>query len=85
MRAIQRELRRRRTPARGEAKCRSAKRISQAVLPAEVRKAAEQELDRLSQMPSAAAEYAVGRNYLDWILALPWKNPPRTSLDLKAA
>ena len=83
MRAIQRELGEG-EPSAGEAKS-LRERISQAVLPAEVRKAAEQELDRLSQMPSAAAEYAVGRNYLDWILALPWEKSTEDKLDLKAA
>src|SRR6185369_13841544 len=38
-----------------------------------------------SQMPTAAAEYAVGRNYLDWILALPWEKSTADKLDLKAA
>ena len=84
MRAIQRELGEGETGTAGEAKSLREK-INQAVLPAEVRKAAEQELDRLSQMPTAAAEYAVGRNYLDWILALPWEKSTEDKLDLKAA
>ena len=84
MRAIQRELGEGDAPGTGEAKSLREK-IVQAVLPAEVRKAAEQELDRLSQMPSAAAEYSVGRNYLDWILALPWEKSTEDKLDLKAA
>ncbi len=83
MRAIQRELGEG-EPAAGEAKS-LRERVAAAVLPAEVRKAAEQELDRLAQMPPAAAEYAVGRNYLDWILALPWEKSTVDKLDLKAA
>ena len=83
MRAIQRELGEG-DPNAGEAKSLREK-IAQAVLPAEVRKAAEQELERLSQMPPAAAEYAVSRNYLDWILALPWEKSTEDKLDLKVA
>src|SRR5450432_2893342 len=83
LRAIQREL------GEGEAGSGEAKslreKIALAVLPAEVRKAAEQELDRLAQMSPAAAEYAVSRNYLDWILALPWEKSTVDKLDLKAA
>ena len=71
-------------PRRGEAKS-IRERVALAVLPAEVRKAAEQELDRLAQMSPAAAEYAVSRNYLDWILALPWEKSTVDKLDLKAA
>jgi ATP-dependent Lon protease len=84
MRAIQRELGEGDAASSGEAKS-LRERVAAAVLPAEVRKAAEQELDRLAQMPPAAAEYAVGRNYLDWILALPWEKSTVDKLDLKAA
>jgi ATP-dependent Lon protease len=83
MRAIQRELGEG-DPNAGEAKSLREK-VALAVLPTEVRKAAEQELDRLAQMSPAAAEYAVSRNYLDWILALPWEKSTVDKLDLKAA
>ena len=56
------------TPSAGEIKSLREK-IEQTVLPDEARKAALQELERLQQMPPAAAEYGVARNYLDWILA----------------
>ena len=42
-------------------------------LPPEVKARATIEVDRLSRLPSASAEYGVTKNYLDWILALPWE------------
>lgn len=54
-------------------------------LPAEAKKVAGQELERLQQMTPAAAEYAVTRHYLDWILALPWEKVTEDKLDLAAA
>ena len=84
MRAIQRELGEGESASAGEVRSLREK-INLAVMPAEVRKAAEQELERLSQMPPAAAEYGVARNYLDWILALPWEKSTEDKLDLKAA
>jgi ATP-dependent Lon protease len=52
-------------------------------LPDGVRKEAMRELDRLSKMPVAAAEYTVSRTYLDWIIALPWAKRTEDSIDLK--
>jgi ATP-dependent Lon protease len=83
MRVIQRELGDGENNS-GEVKLLREK-IEQSKLPPEARRAADQELERLQQTPPAAAEYGVARNYLDWILALPWEKVTEDKLDLKAA
>jgi len=52
-------------------------------VPEGVKKEALRELDRLSKMPVAAAEYTVSRTYLDWIVALPWAKRTEDALDLR--
>lgn len=52
-------------------------------LPDYVKDVAFEELDRLSSMQPAASEYGVIRNYLDWIVNLPWQKYSKDRLDLK--
>src|SRR5258705_5094951 len=49
------------------------KKIEAAGMPKEVRDKAVQELKKLEAMPPMSAESTVSRNYLDWLLAVPWK------------
>jgi ATP-dependent Lon protease len=58
-------------------------KVDAAGMPEAVKKEALRELDRLSKMPVAAAEYTVSRTYMDWIVALPWAKRTEDSLDLR--
>ena len=50
-----------------------------------VMKAAEEQLERLSNIPSASPEYSVILNYLDWLCDVPWSKSTDDHLDLKRA
>jgi ATP-dependent Lon protease len=54
-------------------------------MPEEVRLKADKELARLAAMPIASPEVTVVRNYLDWLLDLPWKNETQDNLDIARA
>jgi ATP-dependent Lon protease len=57
-------------------------KIEAAGMPEGVKKEAKRELDRLSKMPVAAAEYTVSRTYVDWLIALPWSKRTDEVIDL---
>ena len=61
------------------------KKIEEAKLPQEALEKAETELKKLRQMSPMSAEATVVRNYLDWIVAVPWKKRSRVKSDIKAA
>lgn len=56
--------------------------IEEKQLPEYVREVALEELERLSTMQPAASEYAVLRNYLDWLVNIPWTTMSKDRLDL---
>jgi ATP-dependent Lon protease len=59
-----------------------AEKIEAAGMPEPVKKEALRELERLSKMPVAAAEYTVSRTYVDWLVALPWNKRTEEVIDL---
>ncbi len=62
-----------------------ARRIAEAGMPKAVEAKARNEFNKLKQMSPMSAEAAVVRNYLDWLLGVPWKKRSKVRKDLKAA
>ncbi len=60
-------------------------KIKKAKMPPDVVTAAEKELDRLSKIPPASAEYTVARTYLDWLVELPWSETTADNLEIPNA
>ena len=83
MKAIQKELGRK--DEKGNEVDELKKKIEQSKMPKDVEEKAIQELKRLEAMPPMSAEATVSRNYLDWLIAVPWHKKTRESRDLKRA
>ena len=60
-------------------------KIDNAGMHTEAKQKAEQELKRLEAMPPVSAEATVSRNYIDWLVSVPWKKKSRELKDLKKA
>jgi ATP-dependent Lon protease len=81
IKAIQKELGRGEKSEFDELK----KKIDAAGMPKETHEKAIQELKKLEAMPPMSAESTVSRNYLDWLLAVPWKKRSKEIRDIEVA
>jgi ATP-dependent Lon protease len=61
------------------------KKVDEANMPEDVKKAADRELDRLAKVPTASPEYSVIRTYLDWLVQLPWSVSTSDQIDITKA
>jgi ATP-dependent Lon protease len=83
MKAIQKEL--------GEKEGRAGEveelraQLSETEIPDKVKEKIEKEIDRLEKMPATSAEGSVIRNYIDWLLGLPWGHATDDALDILKA
>ena len=59
--------------------------IAKAKMPPEAESQARKELRRYERMPEAAAEAGIVRNYLDWLIDLPWALPEEKTIDIREA
>ena len=83
MKAIQNELGRKED--RGDEVDDLRKKIEKCKMPSEAEEKAILELKRLESMPPMSAEATVSRNYLDWLIAVPWFKRSRESRKLERA
>ena len=60
-------------------------RIASANMPSNVQQIAERELEMLSKTNPAAAEYAIGLTYIEYLVSLPWHKKTSDNLDLERA
>ena len=61
------------------------KAVEEAGMPPEAKEQAQRELSRLERMPEGAAEYSMSRNYLDWLVAMPWSKVDPETVDIERA
>src|SRR5258705_3060059 len=61
------------------------KKIDEAGMPEDVKKEATKELNRLSRMSPMAADFAVTRNYIEWLAVLPWNKSSGSEVDIVKA
>ena len=83
IKAIHHELGRK--DERGDEIAELKEKIEKSGAPKLVREKAEQELRRLEAMPPVSAEATVSRNYVDWLVSVPWKKKSRELKDLQKA
>ncbi len=83
IKAIHQELGRK--DDRGDELTELREKIEKAGLPKEVKEKADQELKRLEAMPPVSAEATVSRNYIDWLVAVPWRKRSKERKDLDHA
>jgi len=62
-----------------------ARKIDQAGMPKEAKEKAHSELNKLKMMSPMSAEATVVRNYIDWLVSVPWKKRSKVNKDLAAA
>ena len=83
MRTIQKQLGE--TDERSEEINELREAIAKARMPEEAESQALKELKRLERMPDASGEYSIIRNYLDWLVELPWSVETEDRLDIAEA
>jgi ATP-dependent Lon protease len=83
IKAIHQELGRK--DDRGDEMLELREKIEKAGLPKEVKEKADQELKRLEAMPPVSAEATVSRNYIDWLVSVPWRKKSREQKDIDLA
>jgi ATP-dependent Lon protease len=83
IKAIHQELGRK--DDRGDELLELREKIEKAGLPKEVKEKADQELKRLEAMPPVSAEATVSRNYIDWVVSVPWRRKSKERKDLDHA
>ncbi|MDP8921571.1 MAG: endopeptidase La [Chloroflexota bacterium] len=83
LKAIQKELGE--ADAQGREVVRLREKLAAAQLPPAARERADEELERLAQMPSLSPEVGMVRSYLEWLATLPWATATEDHLDIERA